>query len=552
MHSPFYMASKQTRQLGFLRPLPKQVTQQLSLIDWMLKYRRLLEPDRLFDLDAHQYLRAIYEEQAQRVVLYKASQVGVSEYLISYALHACDQRLATTLYIFPTDGLVSDFSTARMGPAIEASEYLAGLVVDGSGDKRGSDRVTLKRIRNRFLYLRGGTVRKNGSAPQLKSIPADVLIFDELDEIDPRAPAIARKRLGHSGIAEERLASTPTYAGHGIHAEWQASDMREWFVRCVGCGNRQPMTIHDIVLEWDSLGRPVAWHGQQDGAAFVACRKCGKAIDRLQHGEWVATTPGQDTVGYHITKFMSPLVSLDDIVTNLDTVDETKRREAFNQDLGETYTPRGGSLTTDILDACKRDYATGPVATETCFMGVDVGRAWHVVIRAKINEQGERPLRFAGDVPSADEVGRLIRLYNPRTVVIDALPETSKVRELQAAHRKYLIWPAYYGVQKVGSKKEDAFAWDYKEQIANLDRTRTLDETFARFIDHSNTLPANVADIRDYYAHMMASVRVLEKDTYGQEVARYVESGPDHFAHAENYCMAASECPMGASWVRGA
>lgn len=546
------MASKQIKQFGFLRPLPKQATQRLSLIDWMLKHRRLLEPDRPFDLDAHQYLRAIYEEQAQRVVLYKASQVGISEYLISYALHACDQRSATTLYIFPNDGLVSDFSTARMGPAIEASDYLAGLVVDGSGEKRGSDRVTLKRIRNRFLYLRGGTVRKNGSAPQLKSIPADALILDELDEIDPRAPAIARKRLGHSAIAEERLASTPTYAGHGIHAEWKLSDQREWFIRCDGCGNRQPMTIHDVVTEWDSLGRPVAWYGQQDDTAWVACRQCGKSMDRLGPGEWVAAEPGQDTVGYHVTKFMSPLVDLSQIVSNLDTVDETKRREAFNQDLGETYTPRGGSLTLDILDACKRDYATSPVAGETCFMGVDVGRVWHVVIRGKINEKGERPLRFAGDVPNAEEVGRLIRLYNPRTVVIDALPETSKVRELQAEHRKYLIWPAYYGVQKVGSKKEDALAWDYKEQIVNMDRTRTLDETFARFIDHSNTLPANATDIRDYYAHLMASVRVLEKDTYGQEVARYIESGPDHFAHAENYCMAASECPMGASWVRGA
>ena len=536
-------------------PTPAPVIQPatgLDLLGWMYRYRKMLEADRRFDLRQHVYLRALYEERSQRVVLFKASQVGVSEYLISYAIHACDQRQATALYVFPTNDLVGDFSTARLGPAIEASPYLARLVEEAGGGRRGTDRVTLKRVRNRFLYLRGGTVKPDGKAPQLKSIPADVLILDELDEMDARAPVIARKRLGHSGIAEERIASTPTYPGRGIHREWQSSDMREWFVQCGGCGNRQPMTINDIVIEWDTLGRPVAWHGQQAGAAFVACRKCGKAMDRLQPGEWVATMPGSETVGYHVTKFMSPLVSLDDIVSNLDTVDETKRREAFNQDLGETYTPRGGSLSTDILDACKRDYATGPVASETCFMGVDVGRVWHVVIRGKINEQGERPLRFAGDVPSAEEVGRLIRLYNPRTVVIDALPETSKVRELQAAHRKYLIWPAYYGVQKVGSKKEDAFAWDYKEQVANLDRTRTLDETFARFIDHGNTLPANVADIRDYYAHLMASVRVLEKDTYGQEIARYVESGPDHFAHAENYCMAASECPMGASWVRGA
>lgn len=516
----------------------------------MLRYRQMLEPDRPFDLVGHRYLKDIYAATAQKVVLFKASQVGISEYLISYALHACDQRSATTLYLFPNDALVSDFSTARMGPAIESSDYLTNLVVDGSGAQRGSDRVTLKRIRDRFLYLRGGTVRANGSAPQLKSIPADVVIFDELDEIDPRAPAIARKRLGHSLIAEERLASTPTYAGHGIHAEWMLSDLRRWFVRCEGCGNRQPMTIQDVVTEWDDFGRPRQWHGRDDGAAFVACRKCAKPLDRLGPGEWVAEWPDRETVGFHVTKFLSPTTSLDGLIANLDTVDETKRREAFNQDLGETYTPRGGSLTLDILNDCRRDYATGPVAGETCFMGVDVGRVWHCVIRGKANEKGERPLRFAGDLPNAEEVGRLIRLYNPRTVVIDALPETSKVRELQASFRKYLIWPCYYGVQRLGSKKEDPLAWDYKEQVVHADRTRSLDETFARFIDRTNTLPANAAEIRDYYAHMMASVRVLEKDSTGQEVAKYIESGPDHFCHAENYCQIASECPMGAAWVR--
>jgi hypothetical protein len=42
---------------------------------------------------------------------------------------------------------------------------------------------------------------------------------------------------------------------------------------------------------------------------------------------------------------------------------------------------------------------------------------------------------------------------------------------------------------------------------------------------------------------MKAPVRVIEKRPNGERVARYVESGEDHYAHAENYCEAARNAP---------
>ena len=155
-----------------------------NLLTWATTHRSMLIPDRPFDLDGHKYLKAIYECQAKTMVVYKAAQMGISEYLLSYALHACDKRKATVLYIFPNDGLISDFSTARLSPAIEASDYLASIVHDhtGSTGKKGANRVTLKRIRDRFLYMRGGQVKPDGKAPQLKSVDADLCIIDEIDE----------------------------------------------------------------------------------------------------------------------------------------------------------------------------------------------------------------------------------------------------------------------------------------------------------------------------------------------------------------------------------
>ncbi len=567
------------RRMGNRKGLPQPGLPQpgLPLPVWTARRRALLMPERPFDLTRHRYLAGVYACRAREMVVYKAGQLGVSEYLVSYALHAADERLATVLYVMPTDTHVSDFSSARIGPAIEASSYLASIVVEGAaaGGKRGADRVTLKRVRNRFIYLRGAQVDPKGNANQLKSIDADVLIIDEEDEMDPRAIPIAQKRLGHSAIGEIRKVSTPTYSGFGIHAEWMKTDQREWFVRCPHCGNRQPLTIDDVVTEFDELGRPRRWHGDLTPGihphpsplpmpgkaagkapasstgtfggegAYAACRKCGKPVDRLGPGEWVATRHGVEIAGFHVTKLFSPTTPLIAIVQNLDTVDETARKEAVNQDLGEPYTPRGGQMTDDQLDSCRREYAHGPIRKEVTVMGVDVGKILHTVIRGPIDpETGERPQRFAGEVESWERLLALAQQYHAGAVVIDALPETTKAREFQTGYKGGKVWLAYYVGQKTGTKNEDPRAWNWDEGVVNLDRTRTLDEMTAAFTAQSSTLPGHARDVRDYYAQMKAPVRVVERSGNGTPVALYVEgTNPDHFAHAENYCHVAMHAP---------
>lgn len=516
---------------------------RLSLLDWMLKYRRELKPGMPFDLESHAFLRAIYEETAQRLVICKSGQAGVSEYLISYALHACDQRDATVLYVFPTDTHVSDFSAARLGTAIESSDYLSSIVVEGRAAgagintkvrKRGADRVTLKRVRDRFLYFRGGQVKPDGQAPQLKAIDADVLVMDEWDEIDPRAPVIAHERLGHSRIAEERAVSTPTYAGRGIHAEYQLTDQRQWHIRCAHCGQWQPLTMQHIVVEWDDLERPVSWHGQDEGRAYCACSKCHKELDRLSQGEWIATNQSATVAGYHISKLFSPLYDPLDAVMRLRSTNETVRKECNNQVLGSPHRPRGGGLDDATLDACIRQYAHAP-SKGGCYMGIDVGSTLNVVIRARLHpESGERAQIYADEIMWS-QLPAIWKRYNPIMTVVDAGPETTKAREFQALAPSR-IWLAYYP----GEMKDDNPIRKNEDELYILmDRTRTLDMTIARFMEQENTLPANAREIPHYYAQMKAPVRVIEQTPKG-DIAKYVESSPDHYCHAENYCTAAS------------
>lgn len=521
---------------------------EMDLLTWTIINRSYLRPDSLFDLQTHPYLVDLYREKARHLVLYKSSQMGASEYAVSRALHAADVRQETVMYLFPTDRHITDFSTERLGGALEASPYLGSIVGDGPGDgsekrRRGADRVTLKRIRNRFLYLRGGQVSPDGRAPGLKSVAVDLLVFDELDEMDQRAPAIALKRLGHSKFAEELDISTPTYADMGIDERWKLSDQREWFVPCPRCGELQVMTIQGVVIEWDALERPAAWHGMKEGRAFVACRRCGAELDRTAAGRWVPRFPGRDIVGYHLTKFFSPVTQLIDVVRGLQVIDETKRRECFNQDLGEVYTPRGSRIDDALLDSVRREYALGPVGREATVAGCDVGSLLHIVIRALPRGSEVAPLRWAGAVQSFEELAGQLRRFNVKTLVIDGLPETRKDRELQAQFPRGLVWLAFFG-STASEKKAEMAVPNQEEGTVTIDRTRAFDQMYAELMDGHRVLPLNIRDVPDYYEQMKAPMRVLEKAADGKMVARYTEgSKADHFALAEVYCEAALAMP---------
>ncbi len=529
----------------------------LDFLTWTQKYRPQLAPEKPFDLTKRRFLKAIYEDTAHEVVLQKAAQRGASEYLVGWSLWSADVRNANVLYVFPTDRHVSEFSAARLGTAIDASPYLQDLIV--GGDERGADRVTLKRVRNRFIYFRGGKIGVDGQSPQLKSIDADCVVLDEFDEMDPRVDPIARKRLEASSIGDVRIISTPTFEGLGIHAAYMASDQRVWMVPCPACNEKQEIGLSNLVIEWDELERPLKWYGQDAGEPFLACRKCGSALDRGGDGEWVAKFPERAVHGYHIHGLYSNAKPLPDVLKALGEVNETKRQQTWNQELGLTYASRQSSrLNRSILDECRRDYALGGTAQYGSYAGIDVGRLLHVVIRDSGNE---RKALHMGTVTSFEDALALLKKFGVKTAVIDALPETRKVREMieSAAHSGLRIFAAFYpGENSAVTKQEAHLHWVDEEDNVLMDRTRSLDAMYAQFYtaarkEPGNTLPLNARDLPDYYDQMVAPVRKLIEAKDGNQRAVYSEgTDPDHYAHAENYCAAARECPLGRAggeWV---
>lgn len=509
----------------------------------MAQARPWLKVGVRLDFEQHRPLKALYEDTAPEIIICKASQVGASEFAISWILHQVDECQVNALYAMPTDDDASDFSAARLNPALEAnvSPYLAGRVVRGGA--RGADRVTLKRIGDRFLYLRGAKVKADNKAAQLKSMDAGALVLDELDEMDVRAPAIALERLGATLTGQQLQISTPTYSGVGIDATYATSDQRRWHIKCAHCNEWQSPGLESLVLAWDKLKRPTAWHGGDE--PYLACRKCGKPLDRLGPGEWVAAFPSREAHGYFLSGFffaakkLTAILGSRELNKGLLSTNDTTRKEVYNQKLGLVYEPSSESRFTDaFLDSCKRDYGHGPRAGGA-FMGVDIGKLLHIVIRAPDWTQ-----LYAGTRSDFTELDPLIKSYGVLCTVIDLEPETKLARAFQAQRPRESVWLADY---VTGREKHDvdAFKADDVDRVIKADRTRTLDASRALFVAASEgragaTLPANARDIPDYYDHLKALERVLTEDADGNPVARFIQHGADHYAHAENYAYLAA------------
>jgi phage terminase large subunit GpA-like protein len=167
-----------------------------------------------FSFEGHEYLRAIYDDTAPHIVLSKAAQIGGTTWGILRSLHACLQGL-NVIYYFPTRTDVLDFSRSRVGPLLADNPFLAQRMTD-------TDTVGLKRIGDAHLYFRGMK-----STVGMKSVPADMIVFDELDEASPDARALAWERIAHSDYKRIIELSNPSLSGYGIDEQYEKSDQRK-------------------------------------------------------------------------------------------------------------------------------------------------------------------------------------------------------------------------------------------------------------------------------------------------------------------------------------
>lgn len=553
---------KQTANLRSFTEHPDAKRLAPTPLEWAQSNRRI--DDRPFSLERFPCLREVYDDPHKSKVIKKPAQRGVSEMGITWAMHALDcgarywnlpKSGLNVGYLFPTQAALSDFSKERISNLKTESDYLAKLF-----EGNNYDDVMFKQVGGSYLYLRGAW-----SKAALKSFPADMLIFDEYDEMEPGAISLARKRMNASLLKVEIKISTPTLPGRGIDAEYKRSDQRVWETKCADCGEYSELDwFRDVRADGESWENWRSWSEQQvkDARITVHCPNCRAEVDRCGPGRWRAKEPHITVVrGYQIPWWPFPFVSLNDLARNAISTDPTEIEEFYRSDLGLAYEPCGSRITDAMMQSLTNELPKGKIPEGLLWskttMGVDVGSVFNYRI-SSTGADGHRYVRAVGTVKTWNELSLLMEQYRVRLCVVDAMPELHGSKAFSAKHKGRVLRALYPNSQtmagqlyrrpaeaddeKPGKPKKRITkrkAEDGNADVVQVNRTMAMDLVFDTIAEGRERWPLTAINTPDLIAQMVAPVRVRSTDSRGQDVATWEHTLPDHYFHACVYDLIA-------------
>jgi len=479
---------------------------------------------RKFTFEGHEYEVDMLKENAPRQCYKKGAQMGITEVNVLKTLHGLlfGRYPQGVLYLFPTVNDVTDFSRGRFGPLVGDNEEISKQV-------QTTDAVGVKRIRKSMLYLRGARVTGKiegikRTSSQLKGVPVDRLVCDEVDEMESSMVDLAIERLGHSLVKEEAYLSTPSIPDFGIDKFYNDSDQRVWMIKCSHCGG-------ETCLE---LEFPTCLLELPDGKVIRVCKNCKKEI-YPRDGRWVAQHPGRDLVGWWISQLNSIYVDPGKILRAFNDANKKKLQEFYNSKLGMAYISAENRLTTqDVYANCGQSpmltRANGP-----CCMGVDVGSLLHVVVGYKPREEVLQ-ICYLARVSSFNDLHDIAQRFNVGCAVIDMEPETRKAREW-ANSEDFPVFLCDYLEAIIEGER-----WDEEKKTLKVNRTESLDGVHD-LVSSSGLLilPRRCEEVEEFAKELVNIAKVLEENQEtGSREYRYRKLGVDHYAHGLNYCILAS------------
>ncbi len=517
---PFSRGYLRSRLSELTSPATRASSEPLGL--WV--ERRIRLEGKPFSFDGHEYLRAVYDDTSPHLVLSKASQVGGTTWAILRSLHACLSGL-NVMYFFPTRTDVLEFSKSRVNPLVAENTFLQKELKD-------TDTAGLKRIGGAHLYLRGMQ-----SHIGMKSVPADMVVFDELDEATPDAKTLAKERLSHSDYRRLIELSNPSIPAFGIDEAYQESDQRHWTLQCPACGK---WTALEKAFP-TKLGEEVrVIREREDGTFYRSCPSCDAELD-LALGEWVADYPDRPIHGYRISQLFSSKVDPGEILREYRRTYNPER--FYTLKIGIPWVDVENKLSPHQVLALCGDHGLLERSDRSCTMGVDTGKELHVVVSRRRDPRGEEPKReviWIGTLHSYEELDSLMDRFDVSTCVIDALPEIHATRAFAERHRGQ-VWLNYFNEGQKGSYK-----WDHEQHIVQVNRTEALDAAKKAIRDGEVILPRRVPLLETFAEHLSSDAKkLIEDEETGAKSYRYIRTGTNHFSLAFTYDWIASEDERG-------
>lgn len=496
-----------------------------SFEQWCRQHIRLLFHGslRAFSFEGHEYLEELYAmPDAGRETYQKAAQMGVSTYALLKSLYRADRYPIKVIYYFPTDDDVRDFSQDRCNPLIDNSEYLSSKMIYDKADNLG-----LKQIGNSSLYFRGVFTRR-----KVKSVDADMIVKDEVDEADQENLEFAEDRLLHSKFKWIIELSQPSLPDFGINRSFKKSDQRYWLVKCPKCGR-----WNNVV---ESFPKNLMKRGKGEKLfAWIGCTRCRAKLD-TGNGEWVAKHPERSAYhrGYQFSQLFSSTVSATDVYKKFTgIVLSSEKKNFWTSWIGVSYRDSELCPFTEELITASEGKEGFEKKAYSSFMGIDVGDICRIVV---LGWTGYRLRLIHLEEVLSDDEGRFHHLIETFSsfFVIDAMPYKSLAKRLCL---RYPGWGAIQYFKGDALREKTEGEDEYEVNVVMHDRTESIDEMAGLFGEGFFVLPnpkALRADETVLYERFKEQLKNLEKEKFldknGYEKAAYKKKVSNHFGMAMN------------------
>jgi hypothetical protein len=497
---------------------------------------------RNYSFKDHEYQEFIGSQTAKEVNVQKPSQVGVSELSARLALAMVSVvRPMTAIYTLPTAKFAATFMRTRIDPIIQGSKTLRQAI------HRSNDNADLKQIGDSFLYLKGSA---SGNAPI--SIPADIIINDEMDFSDQEILAKYTSRLTHSPWKMFRRFSTPTVPDYGINRAFKNSRRFVNLCKCNHCNFWFAPDYYKHVAIPNFLGdlreiTKVSLASIKWEEATLVCPSCGKQPSlQIEHRRWVCENPGEDLVGVgiQVTPFDAPnIIKCSDLV--MASTNYTRIQDFSNFSLGLPMEDQEATLLrVDFEGHFVRGEAGG---TRVRVMGVDVGKMYHFTISEPTQEGLHTVHRESVPLGLARaRYHQLRQQYRVICTVMDSQPHAETVMALQSEDPN--LFAAVYVKSKslnthvVVDKDEDKDVGKNFIRQVNINRNRAFDGYMGDLREHRlSAFSSNLDEMVIAHHISMKRVRQFDADSGDVEFSWQKTDGEDHFHHSAVYAWIASK-----------
>lgn len=489
-----------------------------------------------FSFVNHEYQQEPLQSTARRRCCMKATQGGWTEIEVLRVLHGLIYGIYRrgVLYMFPTNDDVGDFSKSRFNPLIAANREAIGKYVKGGGTK-GTDTTYLKKVCDAFLYLRGARLTQSTGigekeSSRMRSIPADVCVFDELDLMDMDVVAKALGRMHASDKQHEVYISNPTLPEYGIDSIFQKSDQRYLHIKCPHCNE----------YTCAALEFPECVKLRENGTGYIECKKCGRELVNRTIGEWVPSERDNTDYmeGWHWSQLNSAMNDPAEILRDFNDPPQGNIGDVYRLRLGFPYVATEDRLTAStVLGRCDRN-AMPTSHVGQCAMGVDIGKTKHIVIGIRTGNDTYQLVKVIR-VSKWTDIHDLARKYNVKSAVIDIRPYEDEARSFQKAEKGQMrtFLCEYSENTTLGTIYNDHTG------IVKVNRTEICDHSHRVISEEKLTIPRRCDEINEFAKQMSNMAKVLETNKKtGTQIYRYrkVGSGGDHYRHALNYFLLAA------------